>query len=89
MDADCATCHGERQPIYRCPNSHSTPEIADAFHALDWMESGLLPVQGGLLDQSSSFVAFVSIVATERAAIDRENKQFGETLKESMERGRT
>lgn len=81
-DPACATCGGEREPVYRCPASHATPELLAAFVALDWAENGTLPVAGGLLDQSASFVQFAALVASERAAIEREEKARGERRKE-------
>lgn len=82
MDPACEVCHGELEPVYRCPASHATPEIAAAFTALDWVEAGVLPVAGGLLDQSASFVQFVSIVAGERLAIEHEEKARSARRKE-------
>lgn len=84
-DPACPKCNGAREPVYRCPRAHATPEIDDAFHALDWVEAGVLPVQGGLLDQSASFMAFAQIVAAERAAIDKEEREAGERLRRSAE----
>lgn len=41
-----------------------------------------MPVAGGLLEQSATFVQFASIVASERAAIDREERARSERRKE-------
>lgn len=84
-DPECPVCSGGREPVYRCPRSHATAELDDAFHALDWVEAGIFPVPGGLLDQSASFLAFAQIVAAERAAIDREEREAGERLRRSTE----
>jgi len=81
-DPACKVCSGDREPVYRCPASHATLEISAAFTALDWVEAGVMPVAGGLLDQSATFVQFVSIVTAERAAIEREERVRGERRKE-------
>ncbi len=80
--AGCEVCGGDREPVFRCPASHHTPEIDAAFLAMDWAEAGVLPVAGGLLEQSASFVQFVSIVQAERAAIEREERARSERRKE-------
>jgi hypothetical protein len=81
-DPACAVCSGDREPVYRCPASHATHEINAALTALDWVEAGVMPVAGGLLEQSATFVQFASIVASERAAIDREERARNERRKE-------
>ena len=59
----------------RCPSSHSSRELADAFLAFDLIESGTWPVDGGLCAQSASFLAFVRAVNAERGAIDKANER--------------
>lgn len=76
----CAACEGYgcdecgksgEVMLYRCPTSHNTAEIALAFEALAWSEKGVLPVPGGLLDQSAAFVSFARLVWSERGKIER------------------
>lgn len=72
----CKVCSGRGfELIYRCPTSHVTPDVADAIAAYNMLESGILPVAGGWLDQSEDFAAACCILNAERSVIDRENQQ--------------
>lgn len=83
----CAACDGNgcdacertgQVKLYRCPTSHNTREIASAFEALAWTEKGVLPVRGGLCDQSASFVAFSRLVGSERGKIEAARRAIEE-----------
>ena len=70
--------------LYRCPTSHGSADLADAFFAYGLLESGLWPADGGLCDQSASFVAFVREVNAERASIERRNNEHREAVRKAM-----
>ena len=48
--------------VTTCPRLFVGESITDACRAADWAGEGVLPVAGGLLDQSDSFISFVRIM---------------------------
>ena len=75
----CANCDGHRYPGFlpqrRCPRSQMTPSISVALDALAWVRRGMLPVPGGMADQSPSFLQFVATFESEIHRVDAERQE--------------
>jgi hypothetical protein len=72
---DCSLCLGVGfKLVHRCPNSHATEEVADAFAAYHLLESGVLPSAGAWSDQTEHFVRAVAVINSERSIIEGERQ---------------
>lgn len=74
---------GQTIRLDRCPIgsvTHATWELASF---VPWLESGTWPVQGGLLDQSVTFVRAAAVFRGEVSRLERKK------IDEEAERGRT
>ena len=62
--SDCEICGGQGfVGMNRCPNAESNGEYDDLFfYYRSFREQNLLPVSGGLIDQSFEFIDFVKNV---------------------------
>lgn len=65
-DRNCKLCKGSGQEkFYRCPVKRLTPDIIHFFRFYRFYKQGFLPVEGGLLDQSATFIQAVEIIDRE------------------------
>jgi hypothetical protein len=59
----CGVCAGRTTiPMYRCPGRCRAPEVLDALRAFRWMKRGVLPIPGGYLDQSRTFLQVMECI---------------------------
>lgn len=73
----CSACQGDDAiPIRRCPNALVTMRELEAVHAASQVEFGILPDQGGMQDQSATFVAALPLLQFELAHWARENERL-------------
>ena len=70
---DCESCHDARYlPLYRCPKAIRDPHIDEVVRIAVWSKENHLPIDGGLLEQSASFMAAREIVIAEIAKLEAE-----------------
>lgn len=69
---------GQRIMLERCPLSSLTQETCAVLSFYPWLESGSWPVQGGVLDQSATFVHAVRIYSSEINRIERKRVKDAE-----------
>lgn len=68
----CKTCGGRTTlPMHRCPGRCRTPATLDVLRAHRWLKRGVLPVPGGYLDQSHTFLEAVEWIESICAFHDR------------------
>lgn len=79
--AHCDVCSDDGYPGFkkmrRCPASHCSPDIGDAMKAMSWVVDGILPDDGGLGDQSISFVDFRTLFDAEKNETLAEQRKEG------------
>ena len=78
----CSLCGDSSSPGFlhmrRCPASQASPDVLSALDSMTWLsQHNLLPAEGGLGEQTMSFVDF-------RALYEREK---GETIREQRKEG--
>ena len=75
----CSSCSGSRhpgqEPVHRCPRSFYDADIGQALSAMSWTKKGVMPVLGGLADQSSSFLEFCQVFESEVSAVRAEKHE--------------
>ena len=65
-DEECPVCKGSnKEQFYRCPYRYLTFDTVRFLRFYRFFKQGLLPVQGGVLDQSATFLRAVEIVEAE------------------------
>lgn len=78
--SQCAVCQGKNQiPVHRCPMSfvpRAAWQVCEA--AILFAEAGVLPVAGGWLEQSATFVDALALVLKERAHYLEERRREAE-----------
>jgi hypothetical protein len=71
--AGCGHCDDGQIRVDRCPHAVVTRDVWAAFQAAQMAEKGVLPVAGGMLDQTQSFADAVALIwqddSTWRAAL--------------------
>lgn len=72
-DPECPECEGDQRgiPVYDCPYRTAAPTVLRALPFYANWRNGLLPVPGGLLDQSASFVDAMRMLDSEVAEAER------------------
>ena len=60
--------------MFRCFGHYQTPDVARALEAYGWLQRGVLPRAGGLMDQTADFVAFVRAFDAELQLAREETK---------------
>lgn len=75
-ETPCKSCGGDgHHEIVGCPLKGITPDIWEMLRLSDWAEhSKYLPVAGGVLDQTDSFVESHRFIQNEITRIDRARK---------------
>lgn len=69
----CQACNGEGHiRLDGCPRSYIGSEMTNAINIATVCENGILPITGGLLDQSGWFVDVMSVLRTEQNRIENE-----------------
>ena len=69
----CEECDGEGYvQINECPREMVGSEMVDAINVAGMCSNGLLPVTGGLLDQSAWFLSLLESLNSETARIEAE-----------------
>ncbi len=64
----------EREMLLRCPVAILPPEVWQVLEAYAPFERGLLPVAGGLLDQSATFCQAIRLLRAEVAEWERKRR---------------
>ncbi len=65
-DEECPRCDGtNRMPVFRCPNALVTREHIAFVQQVALLESGILPDEGGWVEQAATFTAGFPIVQRE------------------------
>lgn len=77
---DCGTCQGHGfQLLTRCPYAEVPPDVWDMVDLCEFADKGNLPVSGGVLDQTASFLACLRFVRADtvyfRAQAAKKNKK--------------
>ncbi len=76
---ECTLCNGSgTEQVFRCAPSQIDANVADAFRAYNMLERGHMPQSGGARAQSAIFMDVVSLIDSERAAIDEEERKSRE-----------
>lgn len=72
-DPECVECDGDKRgiPVYDCPYRTMQGTVLRAIPYFGNWRGGILPVEGGLLDQSASFVEAMRILDAEVADAER------------------
>lgn len=75
LGAGCEECRQGRFEVFRCPG-RTVPRIAwELCRDLGLLESGILPGEGGWLDQPQTWVDALDLLASERAAYREEERR--------------
>lgn len=62
----CPACKGwGKDVVTECPLNVIEPETWDAIRAADYAEHGLLPIAGGFLDQTQSYLDWMREIQNE------------------------
>jgi hypothetical protein len=71
----CLSMHGAAPiEITECPNKYCGENARQTVRLAAFAKRGLLPVAGGLLDQTQSFITALELVWSEQAEYRREKK---------------
>ena len=78
---ECSLC-GQDNPGFlhmrRCPASQASPDVLSALDSMTWLtQHHLLPAEGGLGEQTISFVDFRAVYEREKAETIREQQKEG------------
>jgi hypothetical protein len=71
----CGSCDGGMFTLVECPRKFVPQEIFAAINMSTLAEKGLLPVAGGLLDQSSWYMELMHAMNSECAKVDAERAE--------------
>lgn len=87
----CDQCetHGRQRgqkEISRCPTSHITKDISDAVRSYPHAEAGGFPEDGGLMNQSPSYLNFVSTLSGESNRIRKEEADEAKSAQKAKSR---
>lgn len=88
-DRECTKCDHGMRPLFHCPrrlveHHPSGQSVLGAFRLCQHYP--LLPAAGGSAEQSSSFMAALSVYQAERGAIDRERAKEDERERKRREK---
>lgn len=78
---ECGLC-GDENPGFvhmrRCPASQASPDVLAALDSMTWLaQHHILPAEGGLGEQTISFVDFRAVYEREKAETIREQQKEG------------
>lgn len=74
-DKDCPVCKGkDREHFYRCPVKLLTKETLEFLKYYRFFKDGIMPVAGGVYEQSGTFIRAVEIVNKELQEAERKQK---------------
>lgn len=71
----CEHCSDGFWPLLQCPKSYIGQEMVGAINLAVMCKDGLMPVAGGILDQSAWFVELLTSLNNEQNRIDIERAQ--------------
>lgn len=88
-DPECTRCDGGLRPLFHCPRrlveQHPAGQnVLGAFRICQHYP--VLPASGGSAEQSSSFLAALSVYQAERGAIEREREKEAERERKRSEK---
>lgn len=73
---DCEECSGEGHVVLsECPRTYVGNELTEAINVASLCGEGVLPVAGGLLDQSSWFLSLWQSLKSEESKIEAEQME--------------
>lgn len=70
----CQQCQGGSVDITDCPLKTVTADVWGIIEAQEFLEAGLAPVAGGLLEQTQSFLDAARFVKSEKRSWENRNK---------------
>jgi len=85
---DCDLCAGAGEvPVDRCPWATMSEQVARVCEYASLIEHGVLPVEGGLEDQSDTFVTALRLVLSTRGKVEKERAERQAQPQEAAGRG--
>ena len=86
----CPTCSDRPgcELVHRCPRHYYDASIDRALSALSWARKGVLPVAGGYVDQSSSFLEFCQVFEAEISAVRAERVEKQRLKQKAVKKAR-